>query len=226
MPSGLRVTRIDRVPAGTALELVVNGQALGRLTNRTTLDITVASGGLLVEVMSSGQQQPQFQMMQVISGFTATVLVGRCRNFGLLEARHYLEVAQPLRGLPDRTIHPLNLSAHSAEEWIQQKRLLGEPLSKGQMVFLQSLQPAQMPCAAPGNRTVPSLAELGAFSALGLEPEASEADVREAFRLLVSIHTPETGQPNETIHRLEEAFRIALGVVARRVKQKVSELGR
>jgi hypothetical protein len=70
------------------------------------------------------------------------------------------------------------------------------------------------------------LAELGAFSALGLEPEASEADVREAFRLLVSIHTPETGQPNETIHRLEEAFRIALGVVARRLKQKVSELGR
>ena len=225
MPSGLRVTRIDRVPAGTALELVVNGQALGRLTNRSTLDITVASGVLLVEVMSPGQQ-PLFQMMQVISGFTATVLIGRCRNFGLLEARHYLEVAQPLRGLPDRTIHPLNLSAHSAEEWIQQKRLLGEPLSKAQMLFLQSLPSVQMPCAATGNRSVPSLAELGAFSALGLEPEASEADVREAFRLLVSIHTPDTGRPSETIHRLEEAFRIALGVVARRVKQKVSELGR
>jgi hypothetical protein len=225
MPSGLRVTRIDRVPAGGAVELVVNGQPLGRLFHRTTLDITVASGGLLVEVMTPGQQ-PLFQVLQVMAGFTASVQAGRCRTLGLLDSRHYLEVAQPLRGLPDRTIHPLNLSAHSAEEWIQQKRLLGEPLSRAQMLFLQSLPPVHVPCAAPGNRTVPSLAELGAFSALGLEPEASEADVREAFRLLVSIHTPDTGRPSETIHRLEEAFRIAMGVVARRVQQKVSELGR
>lgn len=225
MPSGLRVTRINRLPAGSALELVVNGQPLGPLSHRTTLDITVASGGLLVEVMSPGQH-PLFQILQVVTGFTASVQVGRCRNLGLLDTGHYLEVAQPLLGLPDRTIHPLNLSAHSAEEWIQQKRLLGEPLSKAQMLFLQSLPSVQMPCATTGNRSVPSLAELGAFSALGLEPEASEADVREAFRLLVSIHTPETGRPNETVQRLEEAFRIAMGIANGRVQQEVSELGR
>ena len=38
MPSGLRVTRIDRAPAGGVLELCVNGKPIGGLTNRTMVD--------------------------------------------------------------------------------------------------------------------------------------------------------------------------------------------
>jgi hypothetical protein len=94
------------------------------------------------------------------------------------------------------------------------------------MTFLHSHWSQPQPTQPHPTPSVPSLAELGAFAALGLDSDAGEADVREAFRLLISIHTPENGQSNETILRLEEAYRIAMDVLAKRVSPGVSEVGR
>ncbi|MFM7464115.1 MAG: hypothetical protein ACKO28_01325 [Cyanobium sp.] len=224
MPSGLRVSRIDKVPGQGPLALLVNGVAVGSLRHRTLLEITVGSGDILLEVIVG--RTPLYALLEAADGCTARVQIGRRRNFALAEARNYLQVEPMLVGLPDRTRFPLNLSALSALEWLQQKRSMAEPLTNVQMTYLQSrLMAAEQapPCVAD----VPSLRELGAFAALGLDTEAEEADVREAFRLLISVHTPETGGPNETLQRLEEAFRIAMAVLTRRtLRRGVPEIGR
>ena len=224
MPSGLRVSRIDQVPGQGPFQLLVNGVAVGSLRNRTLLELTVHSGDILLEGIVG--RTPLYGLLEVAEGCTAQVRIGRRRNFGLAEASHYLQVDPLLVGLPDRTRFPLNLGALTALEWLQQKRTMAEPLTGVQMTYLQSrLMAAEEapPCLAD----VPSLRELGAFAALGLDTDAGEADVREAFRLLISIHTPETGGPNETMQRLEEAFRIAMAVLTRRnLRRGVSEIGR
>lgn len=225
MPSGLRVTRIDRAPAGGVLELCVNGKPIGGLTNRTMVELTVGPGEVLLEVMGL-RGNPLVQVLHVAPGCTARAQIGRRCSLGIVEASHYLQVEPTAWGLPDRTLYPLNLSAHTALEWLQQKRTLGEALSDAQMTFLRSHWRQPQPTQLQPNPSVPSLAELGAFAALGLDSDADEADVREAFRLLISIHTPENGQSNEVILRLEEAYRIAMDVLAKRVIPGVSEVGR
>lgn len=225
MPSGLRVTRIDRAPAAAYLDFLVNGVAIGGLLHRTTLEITVAPGEILIEVLGSGGK-PLFQVLEVPSGCTASVQIGRRCTLGLMDATHYIQVDGPLLGVPDRSLYPLNLAGHSALEWLQQRRALGEALSAAQLSYLRSHQPPVVPTLQRRDPSVPSLAELGAFAALGLDTDAQEEDVREAFRLLISIHTPDSGQPNETIQRLEEAFRIAMNMLAQRVRPGVSEVGR
>jgi hypothetical protein len=224
MPSGLRVSRIDKVPGQGPLLLLVNGVTVGSLRNRSLFELTVSSGDILLEVIVG--RTPLYALLQAAQGCTARVQIGRRRNLGLAEASHYLHVEPMLVGLPDRTRFPLNLGALSALEWLQQKRTMAEPLTSVQMTYLKSrLMAAEEapPCLAD----VPSLRELGAFAALGLDTDAEEADVREAFRLLISIHTPETGGPNETMQRLEEAFRIAMAVLTRRKLQRgVPEIGR
>ncbi|MEB3324483.1 MAG: hypothetical protein VKM17_04015 [Cyanobacteriota bacterium] len=225
MPSGLRVSRIDRAPATGELWICVNGMAIGGLHHRTMVEITMAPGHILFEVMGSAPR-PLHQVLEVPQDYTARVQIGRRLSLGIVEATHYIQVDPPLLGLPDRTLYPLNLAAYSALEWLQQKRALGEELTAAQMTYLQSQMPAAPPATHTGDSSVPSLAELGAFAALGLNTNAQEADVREAFRLLVSIHTPEAGQQNETILRLEEAFQIAMNAVAQRVRPGVSEVGR
>lgn len=224
MPSGLRVTRIDKVPGRGPLELLVNGVAVGRLANRRSFELTVGAGDILLEVIVG--RQPLAALLDVAEGCTARVQIGRRRNLGFAEASHFLEVEPMVVGLPDRTRFPLNLSALSALEWLQQKRAMAEALTGVQLTYLQSrLMAAEV--AAPALADVPSLRELGAFAALGLDTDAKEADVREAFRLLLSIHTPETGGPNETIQRLEEAYRIAMAVLTRRtLRRGVPEIGR
>jgi hypothetical protein len=225
MPSGLRVTRIDRAPAAACLDFLVNGVAIGGLLHRTALEITVASGEILLEVVGSGVK-PLFQVLEVPPGCTASVQIGRRCTLGIMDASHYIQVDAPLLGVPDRSLYPLNLAGHTALQWLQQRRALGEALSGAQLSYLRSHLPPVVPTLHRRDPSVPSLAELGAFAALGLDSDAQEEDVREAFRLLISIHTPESGQPNETIQRLEEAFGIAMNVMAQRVRPGVSEVGR
>ncbi|MFN9644146.1 MAG: hypothetical protein ACK6BG_03235 [Cyanobacteriota bacterium] len=228
MPSGLRVTRIDRAPAAGLLPVVVNGRILGSLPHHTSLELTVAPGELLLELLPSGCG-PLIQVLDIAPGCTARVRIGRRCSLGLLDASHYLQVDQPLLGLPDRSLHPLNLSAHSALEWLQEKRAMGEGLTPAQTTYLLSRLPCDRPaCPTPRHDVVPSLAELGAFAALGLASEASEAEVRQAHRLLKSIHGESTGtSASETLRRLDEAFRLALDVLARQgVRTDVSEVGR
>lgn len=226
MPSGLRVTRIDRAPATGLLDLSVNGKPIGGIANRTYLELTVGPGEVLLQVMGL-RNTGLFQILMVAPGCTAQVRIGRRLSFGIVEASHYLHTEPALPGLPDRSQHPLNLAAHTALEWLQQKRALGEPLSQPEWIYLHSHQEIQKPPAiSPFRQAVPSLAELGAFAALGLDTDAQEADVREAFRLLISIHTPEAGQPSETILRLEEAYRMAMDVVGKRTRAEASEVGR
>jgi hypothetical protein len=228
MPSGLRVTRIDKAPAAGPLALVVNGRVLGALQHHTSLELTVASGELLLEILATASG-PVFQLLDIAPGCTARVRIGRRCSLGLLDPSHYLHVDQPLRGLPDRTLHPLNLSARSALEWLQEKRALGEGLTPAQSTYLQSRLPSSQPAGLPPRRqAVPSLAELGAFAALGLDTEASEEEVRQAHRLLKGIHGGNGATPSsETLRRLDEAFRVALDVLARRgVRSGVSEVGR
>ena len=74
--------------------------------------------------------------------------------------------------------------------------------------------------------TIPSLTEIGAFAALGLDTDAPEAEVREAYRMLRGIHSSAAGRSSETLLRLEEALRVALLSVAQRVRPGVSEVGR
>ncbi|MEB3195014.1 MAG: hypothetical protein VKO19_07835 [Cyanobacteriota bacterium] len=224
MPSGLRVSRIDKVPGQGPLELLVNGVAVGRLANRSSFELTVGAGDILLEVIVG--RQPLAALLDVAVGCTARVQIGRRRNLGITEASHFLHVEPMVVGLPDRTRFPLNLSALSALEWLQQKRAMAEALSGVQLTYLQSRLLAAEE-APPSPADVPSLRELGAFAALGLDTDATEADVRGAFRLLLSIHTPETGGPNETMQRLEEAYRMAMAVLTRRrLRRGVSEIGR
>jgi hypothetical protein len=228
MPSGLRVTRIDKAPAAGLLPLVVNGRILGSLAHHTSLELTVAPGELLLEILPSGCS-PLVQVLDIAPGTTALVRIGRRCSLGLVDPSHYLQVDLPLLGLPDRSLHPLNLSAHSALEWLQEKRALGEGLTPAQTTYLRSRLPSDRPaCPPPRCAVVPSLAELGAFAALGLDTEASEAEVRQAHRLLKGVHGDGRGTPaSETLRRLDEAFRLALDVLARRgVRTDVSEVGR
>lgn len=225
MPSGLRLTRIDKVPAAGLLHLAVNGIGIGGLLHQAGLELTVGSGEVLLEILSGST--PVFQVLAIAPGCTARVRVGRRCSLGLMDPSHYLHVERPVLGLPDRTRHPLNLSAHSALEWLQEKRALGEVLTPAQTTYLHTHLPSARPASPQHQRgTVPSLAELGAFAALGLDTEASEAEVREAYRLLKSIHGVTAGRSSETLLRLEEAFRVALAVLSQRVRPGVSEVGR
>ncbi|MFN7820646.1 MAG: hypothetical protein ACK5Q7_13805 [Cyanobacteriota bacterium] len=227
MPSGLRVTRIDKAPAAGLLEVGVNGLALGGLPHHGILELTVGSGELLLELLGSGSA-PVCQVLDIAPGCTANVRIGRQRSLGLVNPSHYLHVERPLLGLPDRTLHPLNLSAQSALGWLQEKRALGEVMSPAQLTYLQTrLAPpvAGLPPrgAAPA---IPSLAQLGAFAALGLDSDAREAEVREAYRLLKGIHSAPGAGSSETLRRLEEAFHVALDALGQRVRPGVSEVGR
>jgi hypothetical protein len=145
----------------------------------------------------------------------------------LVDPSHYLHVERPVLGLPDRTRHPLNLSAHSALDWLQEKRALGEELSPAQQTYLRSRLASQGAIPAQQRASsIPSLTELGAFAALGLETSAGEAEVREAYRLLRGIHCGASSRSAETLSRLEEAFRVASQALAQRVQPGVSEVGR
>ncbi|MFM1798680.1 MAG: hypothetical protein RLZZ117_958 [Cyanobacteriota bacterium] len=227
MPSGLRVTRIDRVPAAGPLHLVVNGSSIAALQHHAGLELTVASGELLLEVHASSGL-PVFQVLDIAPGCTARVRIGRRCNLGVIDSSHYLHVERPVLGLPDRTIHPLNLSARSALQWLREKRALGETLSPAQTTYLHThspLTPEHSPQQRPSS--IPSLAELGAFAALGLGMGASEPEVREAHRLLKSIHGSKGGHSSETLQRLDEAFHLAMEALARRtVNAGLSEVGR
>ncbi|MFN7677361.1 MAG: hypothetical protein ACK5QW_02045 [Cyanobacteriota bacterium] len=225
MPSGLRVTRIDKIPSAGLLAFYVNGIPLAGLPHRAALELTVESGELLLELIGTGSV-PVFQLLDIAPGSTARVQIGRRWSMGVRDPSHYLHVDRPISGLPDRSLHPLNLSAHTALEWLQEKRSLGEGMTQVQLTYLgrhRSLPNPAQPCASP---SIPSLAELGAFAALGLGPDAEEAEVREAFRLLTSIHAPPPGEPSPTLTRLDEAFRVAMDAVARRVRPGVTEVGR
>ena len=105
---------------------------------------------------------------------------------------------------------------------------MGEALTHAQLAYLRSHRPTPLPAQLPPSAAVPSLAELGAFSALGLDIDAREEEVREAHRLLTSIHSSdsEPTQPSETLLRLDEAFRVAMGALAHRVRPGVTEVGR
>ncbi|MFN9631605.1 MAG: hypothetical protein ACK59A_15460 [Cyanobacteriota bacterium] len=227
MPSGLRVTRIDKAPAAGLLEVSVNGFALGGLPHHGTLELTVGSGELLLELLGSGSV-PVFQVLDIAPGCTANVRIGRRRGLGLVNPSHYLHVERPLLGLPDRTLHPLNLSAQSALGWLQEKRALGEVMSPAQLTYLQTR--LAVPAAGQPPRgaapAVPSLAQLGAFAALGLDSEAREAEVREAYRLLKGIHSTPGAGSTETLRRLEEAFQVAMEALGQRVRPGVTEVGR
>lgn len=227
MPSGLRVTRIDKAPSAGPLHVGVNGRLIGALLHHTALELTVGSGELLLEIHGSGST-PVFQVVDIAPGCTARVRIGRRCSLGLVDASHYLHVDRPVLGLPDRTLHPLNLSAHSALGWLQEKRALGEVLSQAQLTYLQTRLPSAKPARPQQRRrsTVPSLTELGAFAALGLDTEAGEAEVREAYRLLKGLHGSAAGRGSETLLRLDEAFGVAMDVLARRVRPGVSEVGR
>lgn len=228
MPSGLRVTRIDKAPAAGLLPVVVNGRVLGSLPHHTSLELTVASGELLLEILPSACTSV-FQVLDIAPGCTARVRIGRRCSLGLMDASHYLHVDPPLLGLPDRTLHPLNLSARSALDWLQEKRALGEGLTPAEDAYLRSRLPVDRLSSTVARRdAIPSLAELGAFAALGLDTEASEAEVRQAHRLLKGIHGGGEGSPaSETLRRLDEAFRLAMDMMARRgVRTGVSEVGR
>jgi hypothetical protein len=225
MPSGLRVTRIDNIPSAGLLEFCVNGIPLGGLAHRASLELTVGSGELLLELIGTGSV-PVFQLLDIAPGCTARVQIGRRWSMGVRDATHYLHVDRPVSGLPDRTLHPLNLSAHSALEWLQDKRSMGEGMTQVQLTYLGRHRPLPDPAQPCASDSIPSLAELGAFSALGLGPDAEEAEVREAFRLLTSIHAPPPGQPSPTLSRLEEAFRVAMDALARRVRPGVTGVGR
>jgi hypothetical protein len=226
MPSGLRVTRIDKAPAAGPLSVAVNGRVIGALLHQTGLDLTVGSGELLLEILGSAST-PVFQVLDIAPGCTARVRIGRRCSLGLVDPSHYLHVDRPLLGLPDRTLHPLNLSGHSALEWLLEKRALGEVLTPAQSTYLQTRLSTPRP-ANPRQRptALPSLREIGAFAALGLDTEVGEAEVREAYRLLKAIHGAATGRSSETLLRLEEAFRVASHCVAQRVCPGVSEVGR
>jgi hypothetical protein len=225
MPSGLRVSRIDRVPTAGVFPLMVNGVEIGNLPHRTLLELTLASGEILLEV-TGVSPRPLFQVLNAAPGCTARVRFGRRCSLGVFEPSHYLEVDPAVPGLPDRSQYPLNLSAHSTLDWLLQRRAQGQTLSPAQLLYLHSQQRFTPPASGHEGATVPSLAELGAFAALGLGPEASEADVREAFRMLISIHAPEGGQANETTLRLDEAFQVALAALKRRHLLGVSGVGR
>jgi hypothetical protein len=227
MPSGLRVSRIDRAPAAGPLHVVVNGQTLAALVHHTSLELTVAPGELLLEILATGFN-PVFQVLAIASGCTAQVRIGRRCSLGLRDPSHYLHVDRPVLGLPDRTLHPLNLSAHSALQWLQEKRALGEALSPAQLTYLHThLPPPRSARAGHRPSTIPSLAELGAFAALGLDTGAGEAEVRQAYRLLKSLHASDAGDSTETLHRLDEAVRVALEALSRRgVHPDLSEVGR
>jgi hypothetical protein len=227
MPSGLRVTRIDQAPAAGPLPVVVNGRVLGGLHHHTSLELTVGPGEVLLEILSSGSK-PVFQVLDIAAGCTAQVRVGRRCSLGLVDSSHYLHVDRPLLGLPDRTRHPLNLSTRSALEWLREKRALGEPLSSAQMTYLHTHLPPDRTTTAPTpSSSLPSLAELGAFAALGLNPDVGAAEVRQAYRLLKSIHGGATEGASETLLRLEEAFQMAMTVLARRERRAgMSEVGR
>lgn len=225
MPSGLRLTRIDYAPWAGPLAICVNGIGVGALPHRASLDLTVGSGELLLEIVAAGSI-PVFQVLTVAPGCTASARIGRRRSLGLLDPSHYLQVDRPMMGLPDRTLHPLNLSGHSAVGWLQQKRGLGEMLSEAQTTYLNSRLASMEPARPPRESSVPSLTELGAFAALGLNPDAGEAEVRGAYRLLRSIHAIAAGGSPDTLLRLEEALRVALASLAQRVHAGVSEVGR
>ncbi|MEB3318690.1 MAG: hypothetical protein VKO39_11200 [Cyanobacteriota bacterium] len=225
MPSGLRVTRIDKAPAAGPLQVAVNGRVIGALLHHTALELTVGSGELLLEILGGGPTAV-FQVLAIAPGCTARVRIGRRCGLGLVHPSHYLHVDRPVLGLPDRTIHPLNLSARSALEWLQEKRALGEVLTPAQTTYLHTHLLPVHPATPRQRDTVPSLTELGAFAALGLDSEAGEAEVKEAYRLLKSIHAGGTGRSSETLLRLEEAFHVALAVLSQRVRPGVSEVGR
>jgi hypothetical protein len=161
MPSGLRVTRIDNAPAAGPLSIGVNGMVVGSLLHHTGLELTVGAGELLLEVLGGGTT-PVFQVLDIAPGCTARVRIGRRCSLGLVHPSHYLHVDPPVLGLPDRTLHPLNLSAHSALEWLQEKRALGEVLTPAQTTYLHTHLPSARPASPQQQRgTVPSLAELG-----------------------------------------------------------------
>jgi hypothetical protein len=227
MPSGLRVTRIDRAPAAGPLHVVINGRTLAGLVHHTSLELTVAPGELLLEILATGFK-PVFQVLAIAAGCTAQVRIGRRCSLGLMDSSHYLHVDRPLLGLPDRTLHPLNLSARSALQWLREKRALGEELSPAQLTYLHThLPPTQRAGARHRPSTIPSLAELGAFAALGLDPVAGEEDVRQAYRLLKSLHGSDARRSTDTLHRLDEAFRVAMEALSRRgVHADLSEVGR
>jgi hypothetical protein len=227
MPSGLRVTRIDRAPAAGLLHVVINGKPLTALLHHTSFELTVSSGELLLEILASGCT-PVFQVLDIAPGCTARVRIGRRCSLGLMEASHYLHVDRPLLGLPDRTLHPLNLSTRSALQWLQEKRALGEALSPAQMTYLHTHhRPTPHRETRRPHSTIPSLAELGAFAALGLDPGAGEDEVRQAHRLLKGLHGGDAGRSAETLQRLDEAVRVALDALARRgAHPSMSEVGR
>ena len=100
-------------------------------------------------------------------------------------------------------------------------------LTPAQSTYLHThLPPIRSVTPEHRRSTVPSLTELGAFAALGLDTDASECEVREAYRLLKSIHAGPAGRASETLRRLEEAFGVAMDVLVRRVRPGVSEVGR
>jgi hypothetical protein len=91
MPSGLRVTRMDKAPASGVLELCVNGKQIGGLPNRTMLELTVGPGEVLLEVMGL-RSNPLVQVLHVAPGCTARAQIGRRCSLGIVEASHYLQV--------------------------------------------------------------------------------------------------------------------------------------
>jgi len=78
MPSGLRVSRIDKVPGQGPLLLLVNGVTVGSLRNHSLFELTVSSGDILLEVIVG--RTPLYALLQAAQGCTARAQIGRRRN--------------------------------------------------------------------------------------------------------------------------------------------------
>jgi hypothetical protein len=174
------------------------------------------------EVRRLRLQLQELQMQQHQRGQTVTVMAAQVERWGVAMARHprwkALRVGPPggLRGLVEQRGAPV-LGAelaqalrgpHSRVRWAVRAAFAlhgqraPEWLNEAPLRLVDDL--LRLTACPTDPRTA-------ALLLLGLEPGASSAAIKRAYRRLAKAHHPDLGGDAEAFHRLDAAYRLLIG---------------
>lgn len=223
MHSGLRFTRIDKAPLVPGLDIFLNGVKIGWLRDTSSMEVLVNEGDHLVQI-GVPIWGYEADVITVPSGVTGVIQVGRQSDF--FNFSYYIEVVDTLQRLPDQPLHPHSLENRNFIDLLLEKQATEGGLNSEEEDYIRrnihlahSCQDSNMGNSSHAsqstirNKTVPTSAEIGAFVTLGLETNATEQQIKEAFRLLASIHHPDKGGNEKVFQRIAQAYSVALTFV-------------
>lgn len=221
--AGIRIKREDRSPCIPGMDVVINGRKAGWLAHKDTLDIRVSPGLHLVQVglVSTSTLEPMAGIVVSLPERSTAIIVGGAEKrpwlisasaYYYIEAKNFINKileTQACIELEDRTLYELILEERrNGTKNSTLEQYFEEAQSFRQRNRTNTTEDKQDQNTKDRHPDKAYHEIIGAYATLGLEPNASEDEIKQAYRQLVLIHHPDKGGNPKSFARIQSAYEI------------------